>query len=122
MFPVITFGPFTKWGEYFMTCHSALARGNRYIIMVIDYFTKWVEALPRISNDCIVVALFIFYHIIARFDVPKNIVMEHGSHFLNKMTTKLVSRLGFRHENSTPYYPQENGQVKAINHVLKIMI
>jgi hypothetical protein len=47
----ITIGPFTKWGVDFMTCHPPLARGHHYIIMVVDYFTKWVEAMPTFAND-----------------------------------------------------------------------
>jgi transposase InsO family protein len=99
-----------------------LANGHGYIIVAIDYFTKWVEAMPTYSNDGTTTALFIFKHIISRFGVPNTIVTDHGSHFRNKMMTKLAARLGFHHENSTPYYPHDNGQVEAINRVLKTMI
>jgi hypothetical protein len=51
MFHVIVVGPFTKWGIDFTTCHPTLARGHRYIIVAVDYFTKWVEAMPTFSND-----------------------------------------------------------------------
>jgi hypothetical protein len=67
MFPVITIGPFTKWGVDFMTCHPASARGHHYIIVVIDYFTKWVEAMPTFSSDGETSTLFIFNQVIARF-------------------------------------------------------
>jgi hypothetical protein len=83
LFPVITIGPFTKWGIDFMTCHPPLARGNHYIIMVIDYFTKWVEAMPTFTNDGETATLFIFNQIISRFGVPRDIVTDHGSHFQN---------------------------------------
>jgi hypothetical protein len=67
MFPVIIVGPFTKWGVDFMTCHPTLARGHHYIIVAIDYFTKWVEAMPTFSNDGETTTLFIFNQVIARF-------------------------------------------------------
>jgi hypothetical protein len=51
MFHVIVVGPFTKWGIDFTTCHPTSARGNHYIIVAVDYFTKWVEAMPTFSND-----------------------------------------------------------------------
>jgi hypothetical protein len=51
MFPVIVVGPFTKCGIYFTTCHPDLARGNHYIIVEVDYFTKWVEAMPTFNSD-----------------------------------------------------------------------
>jgi hypothetical protein len=51
MFPVIVVGPFTKWGIDFTTCHLTSARGHHYIIIAVDYFTKWVEAMPTFNND-----------------------------------------------------------------------
>jgi hypothetical protein len=51
MFPVITVGPFTKWAIAYTTCNPPSARGHRYIIVVVDYFTKWVEAMPTFKDD-----------------------------------------------------------------------
>ena len=59
---------------------------------------------------------------ITRLGVPQAIVTNHGSHFQNKMMSELSSKLDFHHHNSTPYYPQANGQVEAINKVLKTML
>ena len=55
----------------------------------------------------------------ALFPNTRAIVTDHGSHFKNKMMAELSVKLGFHHNNSTPYYPQANGQVEAINKVLK---
>jgi hypothetical protein len=96
MFLVIVVGPFTNWGIDFTTCHLASARENHYIIVVVDYFTKWVEAMPTFNNDGKTTALFIFNQIVARFCIPKDIFIEHGSHLQNKMMTELTSKLGFR--------------------------
>jgi hypothetical protein len=96
MFPVIVVDPFTKWGIDFTTCHSASARGNRYIIIGVDYFTKWVKAMPTFNNDGETAALFIFNHIVARFGIPKEIVTDHDSRFQNKMMIELTSKLGFK--------------------------
>jgi hypothetical protein len=96
--------------------------GHGHIIVFIDYFTKWVEAMPTFLNDGRTTTLFIFNHIITCFGVPKAIVTNHGSHFQNQMMSELHAKLVFRHENSSPYYPQANGQVEAINKVLKTMI
>jgi hypothetical protein len=81
MFPVITVGPFTKWGIDYTSCNAPSTKGHLYIIVVVDYFTKWVEAMPMFKDDGETVALFLFKQIIARFDVPKEIVTDHGSHF-----------------------------------------
>ena len=93
-----------------------------YIIIVIDYFTNWAEAMPTYVEDGKTGSLFLFNHVIARFRVPQSRVTNHGSHFHNQMMEELSSKLGFHHENSTPYYPQANGQVEAINNFLKTML
>lgn len=122
MFFVIAVGPFTKWGIDFTTCNPASARGHWYIIVAVDYFTKWVEAMPTFNNDGETATLFIFNQIISRFDIPKEIVTNHGSHFQNKMMTELTSKLGFKQEHLSPYYPQANGQVETINKCLKTIL
>jgi hypothetical protein len=105
MFLAIVVSPFTKWGMDFITCHPASARGHHYIILAVEYFTKWVKAMSKFSNDGEKTALFIFNQIVARFDISKEIVIDHGSHFQRKMMSELTSILGFKQENSSPYYP-----------------
>jgi hypothetical protein len=103
--PVITVGSFTKWGVYFMDCNLASAGGHQYIIVAIDYFTKLEEAMHTIKFDGKTTTFFVFNQIIARFRIPKEIVTDHGSHFQNEMMKELVSKLGFKHDHSSPYYP-----------------
>ena len=69
--PVVSVGPFVKWGIDFMTCHPHSAGGHGYIIVAIDYFTKWVEAIPTFENTRKTTTLFIFNHIIVHFGVPR---------------------------------------------------
>lgn len=89
MFLVITINPFAKWGIDFTTCHPTSALGHKYIIVAIDYFTKWAETMMTFSNDGKTAAGFTFNQIIARFGDPKQIVTNHGSHFQNSMMTEL---------------------------------
>jgi hypothetical protein len=86
-FPIITIDPFTKWGIDFMTYHSASTRGNYYIIMVVDYFMKWAEAIPTFMNDDETSTLFIFNQIISSFGVLREIVIDHNKHFHNLIMT-----------------------------------
>eukprot|EP00253_Pinus_taeda_P031190 PITA_31190 len=109
LFPIVTIGPFTKWGIDFTTCNPPSAANHRYIIVVVDYFTKWVEATPTYKNDSDTVALFLFNQVISRFGIPREIVTDHGSHFQNQLMSELALKLGFRQEHSSPYYPQANG-------------
>jgi hypothetical protein len=87
-----------------------------------DYFTKWAEVMLTFDNTGKTIALFLFNHVIARFGVPQAIIIDHSSHFRNFMMSELTKKLGLRHDNSTPYYPQANGQVEAINNVLITML
>ena len=88
-----------------MHCKPTSSRGHGYIIIVVDYFTKWPEAMPTYAEDGKTATLFLFNHIKARFGVPQSIVTDHGSHLCNQMMEELSAKLGFCHENSTPYYP-----------------
>ena len=107
--PVITVGPFAKWGINFMMCNPHSTGGHAYIIVAIDYFLKWAEAMPTLIVDGKTTTQFIFNHIIYRFGVLEAIVTDHGSNFRHYMVAELTSRLGLRHDNSTPYYPEANG-------------
>ena len=66
-----------------MHCKPTSARGNGYIIVAIDYFMKWDEAMPYVE-DGKTAALFLFNHVIARFRVSQSTVTDHGSHFVIK--------------------------------------
>jgi len=120
--PIIAVGPFAKWGIDFITCNPHSVGGHAYIILAVDYFTKWAEAMPTFDADGKTAAIFVFNHIITRFGVPQAIITDHGHHFRNIMMTELTGQLGLRHDSSTPYYPQANGLVESINKVLVIMI
>jgi len=120
--PIITVGPFAKWGINFITCNPHSSGGHAYIILAVDYFPKWADAMPTFEADGKTAAIFIFNHIIAKFGVPQEIITNHGHHFRNIMMTELIDQLGLRHDSSTPYYPQANGLVEAINKVLVVMI
>jgi hypothetical protein len=96
---MVFIGPFAKWGIEFMTCNPHSVNGNGYIIVAMDYFTKWVEAMPRFDKTEKHATLFILNRIITRFGVPKSIVTNHGTHFHNFMMFELTNKLGLWHEN-----------------------
>jgi hypothetical protein len=79
--PIIIIGLFTKWGMDFMDCNPASISGHQHIIVVVDYFTKWAEAMSIIKSDGKIATLFVFNQIITRFGIPKDIVTNHGSQF-----------------------------------------
>ena len=92
-----------------MECNPDLAGGHHHIIVAVDYFTKWVEAMPTIKSDSETAAHFVFNQIITQFGILKNLVTGHGRHFQNRMMEELESKLGYKQEHSSSYYPQANG-------------
>ena len=92
MHPIISAGPFMKWSIDFMTCNPPSSRGNGYIIVIVDYFTKWAEAMPTFNNTGQTTTLFFFNHVIARFGVPQAIVTDHENHFRNHMMNQLTAK------------------------------
>jgi hypothetical protein len=104
-----------------MTCNPHSAGGHGYIIVAMDYFTKWAKAMPTFDNTRKTIVLFVFSHIITRFGIPQAIVTDHDSIFHNFMMSELTGKLGLQHKNSTPYYTHANVQVEAINKFLTTM-
>ena len=92
-----------------MDCNPTSARGNHHIIVAVDYFMKWAEAMPMIKSDGEIAVHFVFNQIITRFGIPKELVTDHGRHFQNKMMEEFSSKLGYKKEHSYSYYPQVNG-------------
>ena len=106
------------WGIDFMGPFPP-SFGNLYILLAVDYVSKWVEAITCPINDSNTVVGFIQRNILSRFGAPRTIISDEGSHFANKMFAKLMSKYGVRHVMSLAYHPQSNGQVEISNREIK---
>ena len=73
-----------------MDCNPTSARGHYHIIVVVDYFMKWDEAMVMIKSDGETTTHFVFNQIITWFGIPKEIVTDHGRHFQNRMMEELA--------------------------------
>ncbi|GJV70558.1 reverse transcriptase domain-containing protein, partial [Tanacetum coccineum] len=94
------------------------SRGNKYILVAVDYLSKWVEAKTLPTNDARVVVKFLKY-LFARFGTPRAIISDRGTHFCNDKFAKVMSKYGATHHLSTAYHPQMSGQVEVSNRRLK---
>ena len=92
---------------------------NKFILVAVDYVSKWVEAVALPTNDSRVVIRFLKKNIFARFGTPRAIISDGGSHFCNKQFDALLSKYGVTHRVATPYHPQTSGQVEVSNRELK---
>ena len=83
---------------------------------------KWDESMPTVKSNGETATHFVFNQIITQFGIPKELVTNHGLHFQNRMMEELASKLGYKQEHSSYYYPQANGQVEAVNKSLKSIL
>ncbi|GJT65754.1 reverse transcriptase domain-containing protein [Tanacetum coccineum] len=108
---------FDVWGIDFMGPFPS-SRGNKYILVAVDYLSKWVEAKALPTNDARVVVKFL-KSLFSRFGAPRAIISDRGTHFCNDKFARVMSKYGVTHRLSTPYHPQTSGQVKVTNRGLK---
>ncbi|GJY91558.1 reverse transcriptase domain-containing protein [Tanacetum coccineum] len=108
---------FDMWGIDFMGPFPS-SRGNKYILVAVDYLSKWVEAKALPTNDARVVCKFL-KSLFARFGAPRAIISDRGTHFCNDQFAKVMLKYGVTHRLSTAYHPQTSGQVEVSNRGLK---
>ncbi|GJY46607.1 reverse transcriptase domain-containing protein [Tanacetum coccineum] len=102
---------FDVWGIDFMGPFPS-SRGNKYILVAVDYLSKWVEAKALPTNDARVVVKFL-KSLFARFGTPRAIISDRGTHFRNDKFSKVMSKYGVTHRLATAYHPQTSGQVEV---------
>ena len=66
---------------------------NMYILLAVDYVSKWVEAIPTRTNDASMVTKFLRSHIFIRFGTPRALIMDGGTHFYNKLVDKVLTKI-----------------------------
>ncbi|KAL6334670.1 hypothetical protein AAG906_021220 [Vitis piasezkii] len=116
--PILIVDLFYVWDIDFMGPFP-MSFGYSYILVGVDYVSKWVEAIPCKRNDHRVVLKFLKENIFSRFGVPKAIISYGGTHFCNKSFETLLAKYGVKHKVATPYHPQTFGQVELANQEIK---
>jgi len=116
--PVLVIEVFNYWGIDFMGPFTN-SHNFEYILVAVDYVSKWVEAIPTCINEHKVVLKFLREHILLRFGTPKAIISDQGTHFCNSAFESLMRQYGVTHKISTAYHPQTNGQAELANREIK---
>ena len=99
--PITSFGPFEEWGIDAIGPLPRAATSKEYIIVGVDYMTRWAEATPTsriIAKD---VAKFVFNNICCRFGTPLEIISDRGPGFRGDLVKELMIKLGIKHRHST---------------------
>src|SRR6266511_3985599 len=92
--------------------------GYRYIVVAIDYFSRWPKTRPLIHANAWQVAKFIYKEIICRFGAPRILQSDRRIHFVNKVIQKLTDKFQIWHSLSSPYHPQSNRLLEHFNRTL----
>ena len=121
MHPILGVELFDLWGIDFMGPFPA-SYNNLYILLAVDYVSKWVEAIPTRTNDAKVVAQFLCSHIFSRFGTPRALITDNSTHFCNKIIDKVLQKYGVRHRTSLAYHPQSNEQAEVSNREIKSIL
>ncbi|RDX92466.1 pol, partial [Mucuna pruriens] len=106
---------FDVWGIEFMG-PFLVSYGNSYILLAVDYVSKWVEAKATKINDAKTVVEFV------KFGVPKVLISDQGSHFCNRAMATLLEKYGVVHKVATAYHSQTDGQAKVLNREIKKLL
>nr|GEW12510.1 reverse transcriptase domain-containing protein [Tanacetum cinerariifolium]GEW14202.1 reverse transcriptase domain-containing protein [Tanacetum cinerariifolium] len=108
---------FDVWGIDFMGQFPS-SKGNKYILVAVNYLSKWVEMKVLPTNDARVVVKFL-KSLFSRFGIPRAIISDRGTHFCNDQFTRVMIKYRVTHRLATAYHPQTSGQVEVSNRGLK---
>ena len=111
--------PFAAWEiDIIGEIRPNASNGHKYIVVSIDYFSRWIEADSFATLKAKQMAKFIEKSLICRYGVPHHVVTDNGVHFQAE-TAELLQKYGIEHHKSSPYRPQANGAVEAANKNVK---
>lgn len=100
-------------------CQLPPAHGMKYVVVAVDYFSKWVEAKALPDKTAAEVGRFLYEDLICRHGCIETIISDQGREFNNELMTELLKLTGVRHRVTRPYHPQANGMVERVNQSLK---
>ena len=95
------------------------ARGNQYVLVMSDHFTKWVEAVPMANQCTDTVARAFVDQVITRHGIPDRILTDQRRNFESDLMKRVMQLLGVKKVRTSPYHPQTDGQVERFNRTLK---
>ena len=97
-------------------------RGNKYIVVIADYFTRWVESYPVPNHQAHTIANVIMENFFARFGLPRTIHTDQGRDFESRLFQNMCHLLGIDKTRTTPWHPQSDGLIERYNRTLETML
>ena len=109
---------FHTWGIDILGPFPLAIRKMKYLIVAIEYFTKWIEAELVAQITAHKVQHFVWKNIVCRFGVPRRLVSDNGTQFASQQLGKLCAEVGIKQVFASVDHPQTKGQVELANEVL----
>ena len=100
----------------------ASSRGNKYLLVIQDYFTKWVEVYPLPNQEAVTVAEVLVQQFVSRFGVPMVLHSDQGRNFESAVFTEMCALLGIEKTRTTPLHPQSDGMVERFNRTIEAQL
>ena len=114
--------PFQKITWDIMGPLPVTRKGNKYILVVTDVFSKWVEAFPLQVTDGLTLTSILMDEVICRYGVPQQLHSDQGSNLNAEVNQRLCQLLGIERSRTTAYHPQGNGQVERFNRTVEAIL
>ena len=114
--------PFEKISWDIMGPLPVSDQGNKYILVVTDIFTKWVEAFALRDTTSITLATTLVDQVISRYRVPAYIHSDQGANLCSEIIKTMCRLLGMGKTRTSAYHPQGNGQVERFNRTVEAML
>src|SRR6266542_4833301 len=106
---------FNRWGVDVVGPLPITPKGNRYIIVAVEYLSKWQEAKVVTEANALSISNFLYQNIICRFGCFTHLHTDRGTEFVNEIVKRLIEKFQVKHHRSTPYQSQANGLVEHFN-------
>ena len=96
--------------------------GNKYLVVIMDYFTKWPEVFPWPNQEAVTIPNVVVKEVVCRFGVPKQLHSDQGRNFCSNVFAEMCKLLGITKTQTTPYHPQSDGLVERYNRTIEAQI
>ena len=110
--------PFDLWGIDIVGPFPLATRQRRWIVVAVEYFTKWVEAEALASITSAAIESFVWKNIICRFGIPHALISDNGTQFASRKTVDFLSGLGIKNNFSSVSHPSSNGLAEVTNRTI----
>ena len=117
--PMPIFPPLSAWACDLIVSLPTTPRGNKYILVAIDYGTRWVEAFPLPNQSAETISRVLLDQVFFRFGIPEVIHSDQGANFESRLLHEICNLLGIKKTRTTPYNPRGNGLVEKMNSTIK---